>query len=84
MHVVASVSCGKDNDLIVGRKCFSQVVRLDPKSADAYALMSNIYDDVGMLQDAQTIDEERKCLNVRKVPRRAWIEIDRVVYEFVG
>ena len=59
------------------------MLRLDSKVAVAYVLMSNIYADAGMLEEAHTIDEERKCLNVWKVPGRAWIEINSDVHEFV-
>lgn len=49
--------CRMHNDVSLGRRCFNSAMLLDDKHASAYMLMSNIYVDAGMLEDASKIQQ---------------------------
>ncbi|KAJ7518479.1 hypothetical protein O6H91_21G071200 [Diphasiastrum complanatum] len=56
----------------IGRRAFDHVVKLEPKNAAPYVLLSKIYAAAG-----------RKEAGVKKVPGRSWIEIDNQLHAFV-
>eukprot|EP00250_Pteridium_aquilinum_P019197 c24339_g9_i1 orf=1-1578(-) len=55
-------ACKTYGNVELGRRCFDHVSRLDPNNASGYTLMSRIYSDAGMLEEAYKIDKMRgKC-----------------------
>ncbi|KAJ7569605.1 hypothetical protein O6H91_01G085800 [Diphasiastrum complanatum] len=76
-------ACKTYGDVTRGRRCFDEMVKLDPKAASAYILMSNIYVDASMGADAQRIEELRKSAGAWKKPGRAWTEVNNEVHGFI-
>lgn len=55
-------ACRTYGNVELGRYCFGHVVMLDPDNASGYTLMSRIYSDAGMLEEANNIEKLRgKC-----------------------
>lgn len=55
-------ACKTYGNVDLGRRCFNHVSQLDPNNASAYTLMSRIYSDAGMLEEALHIEKLRgKC-----------------------
>ncbi|KAH7365390.1 hypothetical protein KP509_18G024700 [Ceratopteris richardii] len=67
----------------IARRCFDNVVKIDPSNASAYVIMSNFYTQLGQLEEAKNIEELRKVANAWKIPAKAFIEIDGQVHEFI-
>jgi pentatricopeptide repeat protein len=75
--------CRKHDDAVLGRRCFDQVVRLDPSTATGYQIMMEIYAHSNMWGCIAEIRELRKCANAWRKPGKAWIEVDNKIHEFV-
>ncbi|KAJ7536437.1 hypothetical protein O6H91_12G069700 [Diphasiastrum complanatum] len=67
----------------VGRRAFDCVVKLEPESASAYVLLSNIYAAAGRMDEVAKIRKDMEDIGVRKVPGCSWIEFDNPVHAFV-
>ncbi|KAI5076493.1 hypothetical protein GOP47_0008558 [Adiantum capillus-veneris] len=67
----------------LGKRCFNQLMRMDPKNTASYVLMAGLYAQAGMLEDARKLEEMRRRTNGWKKPAKAFIEIDREVHGFV-
>lgn len=76
-------ACRKYCKVSLGRACFDRVYELDFNCAAAYLLMSSIYVDACMWEDAKKIRALRESIGVWKKPGKAWIEINQKVHEFV-
>ncbi|KAH7302192.1 hypothetical protein KP509_23G060300 [Ceratopteris richardii] len=75
--------CNRLVNVDIGRRSFSVLVKMDPSNASSYVLMSNLYADAGMLEDAEKLDNIRKSTNgAIKKPGKAFIEIGNKVHEF--
>ncbi|KAH7429639.1 hypothetical protein KP509_09G059800 [Ceratopteris richardii] len=66
----------------LGVKCFDEVAQLEPDAAAVYALLSHMYADFNLLQDAWNVQELKKCSSAWKKPGKAYIEIGDSVKEF--
>lgn len=75
-------SCRKYGNADVGLRCFDRVVAMDSGKAAAYVLMSNIYAHAGLQEDAEKVEDLRRCANAWKKPGKAYIEIDNEVHGF--
>lgn len=67
----------------LGRRCFDEVVRLDPNDASGYMLMMSMYADAQMWEDVDKLQELRRSAAVPKKPGMAWLEVDNSVHEFM-
>ncbi|KAJ7278093.1 hypothetical protein O6H91_06G050200 [Diphasiastrum complanatum] len=67
----------------IGRRAFDLVVKLDPKNAAPYVLLSNIYAAAGRKDELAKIRNEMKDAGVKKLPGCSWIEVDKQVHAFV-
>lgn len=76
-------SCKAHGNVYLGRRCFEHVVRIDPGYATGYLLMSDIYAQAGMWQDAEKVEELRRSANAWKKPAKAFIEVDNEVHGFI-
>lgn len=67
----------------LGRQCFNRMVTMGYGNAAGYVLMSNLYIQAGMWEDAEKLEELRRCANAWKKPAKAFIEVDNVVHDFL-
>ncbi|MCO5611750.1 hypothetical protein L7F22_066008 [Adiantum nelumboides] len=66
----------------LGLTCFDEVAQLEPDTAAVYALLTHMYADFNLLQDACKVQELKKCSSAWKKPGKACIEIGDLVQEF--
>lgn len=76
-------NCRKKGDVELGERCFCHVTSLDSKDPASYVLMSNIYANAGMWENAGRVEELKKQARVWKKPGKAFIEIGNKVHDFV-
>lgn len=76
-------ACRTYGNMALGRECFDRVLAVDCNCTAAYLLMSSIYADACMWEDAKKIQSLRKDVGVWKKPGKAWIEINERVHEFI-
>lgn len=76
-------ACRKHGKVELGRRAFDCAVRLQPRSASAYVLMSSIYAQAGMWELAREVHGLRQAQGAWKKPGQSWIEQDRGVQKFV-
>lgn len=76
-------SCKRHVSVDIGRRCFDQIVSMNFGNAAGYVLMSGIYAQAGMWEDARQIEELRRHANGWKKPAKAFIEIDQEVHSFI-
>ncbi|KAJ7540073.1 hypothetical protein O6H91_10G000700 [Diphasiastrum complanatum] len=67
----------------IGRRAFDHVVKLEPKNASPYVLLSNIYAAAGRKDELAKIRNEMKEAGVKKMPGCSWIEVDNQLHAFV-
>ncbi|KAJ7542549.1 hypothetical protein O6H91_09G000100 [Diphasiastrum complanatum] len=67
----------------IGRRAFDLVVKLEPKNAAPYVLLSNIHAAAGRKDELEKIRNEMKDADVKKNPGCSWIEVDNQVHAFV-
>lgn len=76
-------SCKIYTNVKLASWCFAQLLKLETVDAACYMLMSNIYADAHLWQDAERVHELRKSLETKKQPGTAWLKVDYGVHEFV-
>eukprot|EP00250_Pteridium_aquilinum_P015199 c22439_g1_i1 orf=435-2396(+) len=76
-------SCRTHGNIDLGRHCFEQAVQLDTEDATTYVLMSRLYEDAHLWEDANKFQEMRRSAHAWKVPGKAWLEVDRELFEFI-
>lgn len=95
-HVVRTVSWGGDTvgwmallnackshgDMERGQRCFDHLVKVEPKEAGAYVLMSHIYAYAGRWEDVDKIGAMRMSAGAFKKPAKAVIEVKNEVHKF--
>ncbi|KAJ7522179.1 hypothetical protein O6H91_19G086300 [Diphasiastrum complanatum] len=67
----------------IGRRAFDRVVKLEPKNAAPYVLLSNIYAAAGKKDELAKIRNQMKEAGVKKMPGCSWIEVDNQLHAFV-
>ncbi|KAJ7527173.1 hypothetical protein O6H91_16G040000 [Diphasiastrum complanatum] len=67
----------------IGRRAFDHVVKLEPKNAAPYVLLSNIYATAGRKDELAKIRNEMKEAGVKILPGCSWIEVDNQLHAFV-
>ena len=76
-------SCRTYGNVELGELVAKECLKLDPKSASTYVLLSNIYAKAGkwdMVSWVRTMMRER---GICKEPGRSWIEVDNKIHEFL-
>lgn len=76
-------ACRIYGNVDLGRQCCQRVVQLDPNESSGYVLMSSIYAGAHMWDDADRLQDLRKCANALKKPGTAWIEVSNKIFEFL-
>ncbi|KAH7438988.1 hypothetical protein KP509_04G040300 [Ceratopteris richardii] len=66
----------------LGKLCFEEVARLDPRSASSFAMLLKTYGDADMWEDIVDLQKLKRSRGVWKKPGRAYIEIATSVHEF--
>ncbi|KAJ7560796.1 hypothetical protein O6H91_04G146600 [Diphasiastrum complanatum] len=66
----------------IGRRAFDRVVKLEPKNATPYVLLSSIYAAAGRKDELAKIRSEMKEAGVKKMPGCSWIEVDNQLHAF--
>lgn len=76
-------ACQKHGEVMLARHAFDCAVRLQPRHAAPYVLMSNIYADAGLWDQATEIKELRQSAGARKKPGQSWIQHKQEVHTFL-
>lgn len=75
-------ACRRHGNVPVGRRCFEKVVKCEPENASGFTLMSTTYSYTGLREEAENLEEARRCAKAWKKPAKAFIEIDNQVHSF--
>ncbi|MCO5554783.1 hypothetical protein L7F22_008318 [Adiantum nelumboides] len=75
-------SCRTYTNVTVAKWCFDELLKLEVVDAACYILMSNIYSDANLWQDAKRVRQLIYSLDARKQQGIAWLKVDSVVHEF--
>lgn len=76
-------SCRHHGNMELGRQCFNKVVGLDSVSASGYVLMSSIYSEAHMWEEADIMQALKEYAGAWKKPGTASIEVNTKVQEFI-
>lgn len=71
-------------DVETGRRAAEKVMELDPTDSSGYVVLANTYANAGEFGGALKVRVKMKERNVERVPGSSSVEVDGVVYEFVG
>ncbi|XP_050214845.1 pentatricopeptide repeat-containing protein At2g03880, mitochondrial [Mercurialis annua] len=71
----------KDVDLAI--HAAKQILRLDPKDAGAYILMSNIYANAQRWDNVAEIRKTMNDMEIRKDPGCSWVEVNKKIHAFI-
>lgn len=75
--------CRLHKDVDLAKRCFNHIGSFDSRNAGAFILMSKIYIDAGMEEEAKMLEQHRVGENVSKTPGKASIEVGRDVHLFI-
>lgn len=76
-------ACRKHGKVELGEQAFAAAVRLHPNHAAPYVLMSSIYADAGLVDNAKQIKNLRDAEVAWKKPGQSWIEHEHEVHTFL-
>lgn len=76
-------TCRKHGNVALGRRAFEGAVGVDKTSASAYVLMSNIYAQSGLWDNAKELDDLREQACAWKRPGFSSIEHEQNLYTFL-
>ncbi|KAH7426998.1 hypothetical protein KP509_10G025700 [Ceratopteris richardii] len=76
-------SCDGLSDLCRGKRYFEYASKIDPVNSSVYVLMSKLYKVAGLHSKALEMESLRMQRNMWKKPGKAFIEVDKKVFEFV-
>jgi len=76
-------ACRLHTNVEIGEHAAQHLLKLDPKNAANYVLLSNIYAMAGMWENAEKVRKLMKDRRIEKIPGCSWIEIDNKVYSFL-
>ncbi|XP_024536089.1 putative pentatricopeptide repeat-containing protein At3g49142 [Selaginella moellendorffii] len=65
-------ACRKWKNYTVGKLAFERLVEMDPKSGTPYALMANIFGNLGMLSERAAVVERMRGEGSFREPGRSW------------
>lgn len=75
--------CRTHEDVELGRRCFHFVVSMNGRLSAGYMLMTSIYAQACMLENAYQVEVLRKYANAWKKPGRAFVEVNSKAYDFI-
>lgn len=76
-------ACRKHGELELGKRAFDCAVHSQPKCSAAYVMMSNIYSEAGLWDNAKEINSIRQKQGAWKKPGQCWIGFEQEVEAFV-
>ncbi|XP_024532072.1 pentatricopeptide repeat-containing protein At2g41080-like [Selaginella moellendorffii] len=65
-------ACRKWKNYTIGKLAFERLVEMDPKSGTPYALMANIFGNLGMLSEMAAVVERMRGEGSFREPGRSW------------
>lgn len=78
-------ACQTHGCVDIARRCFEQIVKLDPEDAAAYDLMSNIYNAAGRCEDAADIRKTKALVTFTKSkPTCTWVYVGDALESFLA
>ncbi|KAH7426082.1 hypothetical protein KP509_11G083800 [Ceratopteris richardii] len=60
-------NCGKHKEILIARNSLDRALAIDCRHAALYITMSNIYNEIGMTEDAQEMLSAKKLLELQKL-----------------
>ncbi|MCO5557680.1 hypothetical protein L7F22_011250 [Adiantum nelumboides] len=75
-------ACRRHGNVLLGRRCFEQVVKCEPGNASGFALMSSTYTHIGLWEESTRLEVARRHANAWKVPAKACIEVENEIHSF--
>ncbi|KAI5073845.1 hypothetical protein GOP47_0011858 [Adiantum capillus-veneris] len=75
--------CRAHGNAQLGRRCFDELVEIDPNDAAGYMLLSSICAGSFALDEIRQLQIMRKFVSAIKKPGTAWIEVDNQLHEFL-
>ncbi|KAI5075823.1 hypothetical protein GOP47_0009899 [Adiantum capillus-veneris] len=75
-------ACKVHIDVDTAKRCFNNVVVLDPKASSAFVLMSSVYSHAGMLHSGEELEARRRKEIGWKKLAHSCIEVDNEVHNF--
>lgn len=77
-------ACRAEEELELGERISTRLVKEEPNIESNYVLLSNIYAKMSRWEKKTKIREEMYLRDIRKVPGSTLIELDNEIYEFVA
>lgn len=75
--------CKTHKSVELGRTCFDHIVTTDCREASAYSVISEIYINANILDEAHKIKEIRNHASLWKKPGKAFIQVDNMMHDFI-
>ena len=76
-------ACRTYGNVDLGKLAANELLKLEPKDASTYVLLSNIYAAAGKWEKVLWVRTMMQERGIRKEPGRSWIEVDNKVHDFV-
>ena len=76
-------ACRTYGNVEMGELAAKELLKLEPKDASAYVLLSNIYAAAGKWEEVSLVRTMMQERGIRKEPGRSWIEVDNKIHDFV-
>ncbi|KAI5066510.1 hypothetical protein GOP47_0019134 [Adiantum capillus-veneris] len=76
-------ACQIHGNVELGKYAYGHAVHLQPRQAAAYVLMSNIFTNAGMQDQAHEVNLAREKASAWKKPGQSWISINEILHTFV-
>jgi len=77
-------ACRSYGNVEFGELAAKERVKLEPESASAYVLLSNIYAAAAKWEEVAWVRSMMQERGIRKEPGRSWIEVDNKIHAFVA
>ncbi|ONK64304.1 uncharacterized protein A4U43_C07F24300 [Asparagus officinalis] len=75
-------ACRIWNDVVLAEEAAKRLFVLDPENAGRYAILANIFEDVGRVEDAARVRRAMRDRGVRKPLGCSMVEVDMKVHTF--
>ncbi|XP_011628333.1 pentatricopeptide repeat-containing protein At2g45350, chloroplastic [Amborella trichopoda] len=76
-------ACRNHGNIEIGQWAGRCLIELAPFESSSYVLLSNLYANASMWDDASTVRMMMRARDVKKIPGCSWIEVHGVVHEFL-
>lgn len=84
MCLCLMAACRKNGKVALARETFDAAIALQPKDAAAHVLMSSIYAEAGLWEQANDVNEMRQTAGASKEPGESWIANEQEVHTFAA